>query len=362
MRRKPLLAALALAVSFAGVARGQDAAGAGAAAATAAPAAAGFSFQDAKGDHLDVLLDGKIVGRYMYAFDRSTQPRYIETFKPFLHVFDADGTAPITKGAAGEPFPHHRGIYVGWNKIKLPDGGKPIDRWHPTDKGATVHQSFADQKASADEATFTSVVKWEARTPADPAALEERRTMTFRRGPAPARVTIDLATTLTAPNGDIELNGDPEHAGVQFRAAAGTDTKQTVYAYPKADANAYKDTDYPWVGMSYTLNGKRYSVVEMNAPTNPTGTRWSAYRDYGRFGAFPVATVKGGQPVALKYRFAIVDGELPSAEVIQKAYDQFAGAAAASPVPEVTVKPAEASKPAASKPAAKKAASKPAAK
>ena len=63
----------------------------------------------------------------MYAHDVSTPERRLETYKPYLHVFDADGTAPITKGAGGD-FTHHRGIFIGWNKISV--GGKTMDRWH----------------------------------------------------------------------------------------------------------------------------------------------------------------------------------------------------------------------------------------
>ena len=76
----------------------------------------GFAFDDKAGDHLDVLLDGKVVARYMYAHDTSTKERRAETYKPYLHVFDAEGKAPITKGPGGK-FTHHRGIFIGWKKI-----------------------------------------------------------------------------------------------------------------------------------------------------------------------------------------------------------------------------------------------------
>ncbi len=68
-------------------------------------AEAGFAVRDQEGQHLDVLLEGKIVARYMYAHDTSSKERTAETYKPYLHVFDADGKAPITKGAGGD-FPH----------------------------------------------------------------------------------------------------------------------------------------------------------------------------------------------------------------------------------------------------------------
>src|SRR5438876_264191 len=78
--------------------------------------AGGFSFHDETGEHLDILRDGKIAGRYMYAYDKSTPERRLETYKPYLHVFDAEGKAPITKGPGGT-YTHHRGIYIGWNKL-----------------------------------------------------------------------------------------------------------------------------------------------------------------------------------------------------------------------------------------------------
>src|SRR5687768_14681114 len=87
--------------------------------ANSAFAAEGFSLADKPGEHLDVLLDGKIVARYMYAHDTSSKERQNQTYKPFLHVFDADGKEPITQGAGGKQFPHHRGIYAGWNKTNV---------------------------------------------------------------------------------------------------------------------------------------------------------------------------------------------------------------------------------------------------
>jgi hypothetical protein len=307
-----------------------------------APAAraadAGFSLQDKPGEHLDVLLDGKTAARYMYAHDTSTPARRLETYKTYIHVFDAEGKAPITKGAGGD-FTHHRGIFIGWNKIGF--NGKTYDRWH-MNNGEQVHQKFLDRKAVADEAVVACLLHWndEAGKP----IVEETRTLTFRRAPAPARLVIDFATSLAAPNGDVQLGGDPEHAGIHYRPANELVRKETVYVYPKEGANAHKDLDYPWAGETYVLDGKKHSVVEMNHPGNPKGTKYSAYRDYGRFGAFFTAAIKQGESLALKYRFLVADGEMPPAEAIQKSWDAFAGATAPSPVPKTTVLPAEGAK------------------
>ena len=69
--------------------------------------AGGFTFDDAKPGRLDILRDGRLVGRYEHAHDTSTPARRNETYKPFLQVFDAAGDAPITKGPGGD-FTHHR--------------------------------------------------------------------------------------------------------------------------------------------------------------------------------------------------------------------------------------------------------------
>ena len=309
---------------------------------------AGFSFADTAGDHLDVLLDGKVVARYMYAHDTSDKQRHTETYKPYLHVFDAEGKEPITQGAGGKLFPHHRGIYIGWQKLGFDD--KRYNFWEMA-AGDIIHRKFTDLKADADSATFTSQTEWIPNN-SGKVLVSEERTMTFHRAPAPGRLIIDFTSKLKAPSGDVTLEADPEHGGVQYRPAGDLTTKETTYLYPVENANPHKDTDYPWVGETYTLRGKTYSVVEYSSPDNPKGTRWSAYRDYGRFGAYPKTAIKSGDTLTLKYRFLITDGAMPSVDYIQKIANEFTGVTA--PTPKTTAKPAEISKPATpKKPAAK---------
>lgn len=298
--------------------------------------AGGYSFHDEKGQHLDVLRDGKIVARYMYAHDKSTAERLHETYKPYLHVFDAEGKAPITKGPGGT-FTHHRGIYIGWNKLNI--AGKIYDRWHMKG-GEQVHEKFLSQKADSESATFTSLVRWTGDGPE--AILEEERTLTFLPAPAPAYAVIEMTSKLKAVGGETKLDGDPEHAGLQFRPAEAVDRKVTTYVYPVENAEPHKDKDYPWVGETFGLGGKQYSVVYLNHPENTKEASCSAYRDYGRFGFWFKGTIPAGGTQTLRARFIIAEGEMLSAEVIQKARNQFAGTN--DPVPSVTKKPAEGGK------------------
>ncbi|MBE3068636.1 MAG: PmoA family protein [Planctomycetes bacterium] len=293
-------------------------------AAFAAPAAAAdgpFTFKDTAGQCLDVLFGGRMVARYMYAHDASTKERRLETYKPYLHVFDAEGKSPITKGTGGL-FTHHRGIFIGWNKITFE--GRLYDRWHMPD-GEQVHQKFTDEKAGPDRAAFTSLVYW---NDADgKPIIEEERTTTFHAAAAPAIALIDFTTRLSAPRGDVLLKGDPEHAGIQYRPADEV-TKPVRYVFPRDGVDPTKDKDLAWVAEQYVLGGKIYSVQQMNHPENPKGTLYSAYRDYGRFGAFFETEIKKGESLRLRYRFWVAAGEMPSRDVLQRQSDAFAAAPA----------------------------------
>ena len=149
---------------------------------------------------------------------------------------------------------------------------------------------------------------------------------------------------MKAVAGDLDLNGDPEHGGVQFRAAEELDRKTLKYCLPKDAVERSPDpdaefqhmssggriakTDLPWAAESYQLRDKVYNIQQMSGPGNPTGTRWSAYREYGRFGAFPAAKLKAGETLTLRYRFWVTTGALPTRADLQKQYDAYSKDAA----------------------------------
>jgi hypothetical protein len=169
----------------------------------------------------------------------------------YEHVFDAEGKAPITNGGPGGLYPHHRAIFIGWNRMIF-NGNSGYDRWH-MNNGEIVHRKFTEQQAVPDRATFTSLTHWNDEKGA--AMIEETRTMTVRRAPSPGRLIIDFMSTLKAPNGNVALDGDPEHAGIHYRPADEVVRQETVYVFPKENADPRKDLDYPWVGETCTLAG-----------------------------------------------------------------------------------------------------------
>jgi hypothetical protein len=295
-----------------------------------------FSWKDTQGKYLDLLFGGHKVTRYMYAYDTSTPQRAFETYKPLHHVFDTSGRL-LTNGPDGESpylkdkikYPHHRGIFIGWNRLTFE--GKRYDLWHMTGQ-AQVHQKFLEQTAGPAKASSTALIHWNDKE-GKPIIAEKRRTTVYRQS-GPTILLMDFQTELTAVRGDVLLDGDPEHAGFQYRAhndvdAGGAEVK-AKYLFHKDGINPKKDYDLPWVAMSYSLNGKTYSVQHMDHQANPKPAIYSAYRDYGRFGAFFKETIKSGETLKLRYRIWVGQGEMPEREELTRKYSAFVSAPVAA--------------------------------
>ncbi len=310
-----------------------------------------FTWQDTLGKHLDLLFNGKRVTRYMYEFDASDKRTRFMTAKPFHHVFDAEGKDVITS-PGGQPYPHHRGIFIGWSK--LGHGGKRYDLWHVRNV-EQVHQKFIERIAGPVLARSTAKIVW--RDTEDQALLVEERTTTVFRQPPPTIMLMLFDTKLTPARGDVMLDGDPEHAGMQYRPhpdvnknskkalnlAIGQkpkpNSKLTLYQFPADGINPSRelkrnkkrvplaerpDKDLPWVAMSYWLRGQRYTVLHMNHPSNPKPTVYSAYRNYGRFGAFFKKKIKAGETLKLTYGICVMEGDMPPRAALAKRYAPFA--------------------------------------
>jgi hypothetical protein len=293
-----------------------------------APAGEAFSWKDEPGKHLDLLLAGKCVTRYMYERDTSTKEKAHATYKVYTHVMDAEGSDTITKGPGGQ-YTHHRGIFLGYNRTGY-DADKRGDWWHMKAGNLPVtqeHQKFLSLVAGPVAARSTTLIHWN--DPDGKPVVVEEREQTVWRQPAPAMLLFDFRAKLTAARSDIDLNGDPEHAGMQFRPHNDVNRKTTKYLFPDEKvtrANVSKERDLAWAAECYELRGKQYTVQHMNHPDNPKGTRYSAYRDYGRFGTFAAAKVKQGESLTLLHRIWVAEGDHLSREEMQARWEAFAHA------------------------------------
>lgn len=278
-----------------------------------------FTVADTKGQHLDLVTPaGQPILRYVYARDTSTPERTFDTGKVFAHVFASDGETTITKGPGGK-FPHHRGIFIGWSKIQ--HGGKRHDLWHVKNT-SQEHRKFLKTEGAETGATVTSVISWIGTE--GTAIAEEARTYHVV-AQEDVHAVIDFSSEVKAVSGDIELNGDPEHAGIQFRPSQQVaENKSAKYVFHEEGIQPQKNPDLPWVAAMFEVDGQTWTVQHMSHPSNPKGARWSAYRDYGRFGPFTVVKIADGSSQVFRYRFRVISGEAPPVRQLAEAYEAYA--------------------------------------
>jgi hypothetical protein len=280
-------------------------------------ASADEGFKDTKGKHLDIMHDGKPLVRYRYEFDRSDDQKAHETYKVYHHVMDPNGTDTLTKGS-GHLYTHHRGIYIGWNK--LTHKGQRSDLWHLNSGEAIKHNKVLKQEADKTKSVLSTQIDWIMKD-GTTKCIEETRTVTVHHTDADAHLLLDFDTQLKAIDGDVDLKGDPEHAGFQYRPHQ--DVKNVKYTFHKDGIDPKKDKDLPWVAETHEIRGKTYTVQHMVHPDNPKGAVYSAYRDYGRFGSFFQTGIKSGESLDLKYRIRITAGETPSRDALAAQYEKF---------------------------------------
>lgn len=282
----------------------------------------------------DLLYDGRPALRYMYAFDRSTPERTEETFKVFHHVFGPGTGDLLTKGDRGGLYHHHRGLFVGWMRTRF--SGGEIDSWHCKRGAHQRHVRFVERTADAKSGFMSSEISWEDGK--DQPVLDEIRSVRVSRADNPSgRLAwqIDWSSRLSSRRGEIELSGDRQHAGFQFRAAQSVaDSKSATYVRPRGfpiqpQAFEVDDRKNPgahvnlgWLAMSFPIHGTQYTVLYFEDPSLPKPSRFSE-RPYGRFGAFFEAKITPEQPLTLRYRVIVMAEKPSSREAIQSAYDRF---------------------------------------
>jgi hypothetical protein len=279
----------------------------------------------------DLAYNDKGVLRQMTRFDPADQ---VNTFKPFHHVYGFHDEGFITNGPGSDEwnadpkairFPHHRGLFFGFNKT--PYG----DFWHGKDGVSQQFRKYdaARQFTGPVAAREASVIEWVAKD-GKPVIRDTRELTTWRI--SDKQYVLDFDVTLESLTGEaIPLSGDSQHAGFHFRAAnevglepttkpgatpRGTGGGNATYIRPATAVDTKhpsKDVwgDCPWVYCAFKIKGNPYGVSEMNGPTNPQPTVFST-RPYGRFGAFfDGQSISPDKPLKLKYRFILRDGSTP---------------------------------------------------
>ncbi len=273
-------------------------------------------WNDTAGEHMDLVVNGRPVLRYMYAkLDESTPEKRSATFKPYHHVFDPAGKRLLTKGPGGT-FPHHRGLYFGFNRISYGDG-QTADTWHCNKGEFQSHEKVLASEAGPVLGRHTLQIDWHGKD--GKAFAQETREMTAYN--TAGGTLIEFATRLDSLAGPIKLDGDPQHAGFQFRATQEVPDKtkaQTYYLRPdgKGEPGKFRNwpndkqhVNLPWHALSIVLDDQRYTVAMLDRPENPKEARFSE-RDYGRFGSYFEYELDAKKSLELNYRVWVQIGEM----------------------------------------------------
>lgn len=284
-----------------------------------------FELKEEKGEYVDVMYGKRPVLRFVNK-PRDASDHYL-TFKPFHQVFDPkDGKTLLSSGAHPNvpefKFPHHRGLFFGFNKISYEQNGKKLDAdiWHGTKDVFSTADKMVSTEAGPVFAKHTAAISWHG--PDSNTFADELRTVTVYN--VPNGTMLDWSTELTTKLDKVRLDGDPQHAGFHFRATQEVSketAKKTYYLRPDgkgkegetrnwdAKGKDPKTVNLPWNAMSFETGGKRYTALRINHPDNPKESRGSE-RDYGRFGDYFEWDLTPKTPLKLKYRVWVQEGEM----------------------------------------------------
>ena len=288
-------------------------------------AAADFTVVEKPGEHIDIRYESRNIARFMTARDDSTPERTHDTYKTYLHVIDPldeSGERLLTKGPGGR-FTHHRGIYIGFSKMKV--GEHSGDWWHCRKDERQTYTGILEQDATDERLKLVIGVNW---VKGDVVCLSEKREFVFHKPEEDGSFLIEKVSHLTAVAGEAVLKGDPEHAGCQFRPSNEVaENKSAKYlAAGGATVGNKGEKDLPWVASTFRFNDRDYLIQHMSDPGLPKGTVYSAYRDYGRFGVYWVDTIPEGKTKSYRFGFHIGTGILPDDETeLQARWEKFAG-------------------------------------
>jgi len=334
-----------------------------------------FLWEDHIDNYLDLLYNGRKISRFIYGYDTTSDQRFIETYKPFLHIFDEDGKHLITEGPDGNNkfeenrilYPHHRGVFFGW---PLKCDGENYSYWGMNRNEklvCAVTQKFLELDDGPVLARSKALINWGDKN-GEPIITEER-TISYYSPDSASIICFDFESALKSVKGEIKLEGNPDHGGFHFRAHNDIAVAEHGWRYLLLIDEKYRETkeeldkrggakaasfifpadsivphlrqpvtervkernllslknypDMPWVAMTFVLRGKNYTVQIMNHPTNPSPTEYSAYRGYGRFGAWFERTIPKGITLTVKYRVYISSGQTPSRKQLERNYLQY---------------------------------------
>ncbi|MEZ6139797.1 MAG: DUF6807 family protein [Zavarzinella sp.] len=285
----------------------------------------GFTWKDAEGDAPVLFAKDKQVLAYVRPkFDPNPKALTNPTFKVYHHLYDESGTVRLTNGPEGR-FPHHRGIYFGFNRISY--NGKSADVWHCRNGESQQHDSTVATSGGPILGRQVVTINWNGQD-GKTFAKETRQIDVIA---APGGRYIEFRSLLTTELDKVRLDGDPQHAGFHFRAAQDVEKnpKETYYLRPSGKGakgteinwtpkgkNSADVVNRAWTAMSFVVADKRFTCVYVDHSSNPKEARQSE-RSYGRFGTYFEYDLSKNNPLKLQYRLFVKEGEVTAEDCSQ---------------------------------------------
>ena len=134
---------------------------------------------------------------------------------------------------------------------------------------------------------------------------------------------VEFTSRLIPVKGVVRVDGDPQHAGLHFRAdnEGAEKTFNETFLRPGGRGKPGETRNWepktkqgqvnlPRDAMSFVVCGQRFTVAYLDHPFNPKQARGSE-RDYGRLGSYFVSEADRNKPLTVRYRVWLQSGELP---------------------------------------------------
>jgi hypothetical protein len=286
-----------------------------------------FSWHDQPGESIQLRFGKRPVLRYHYrAYDEASRESRERTYKVFHHLYSPRGDVLTTGGLSEDPAvhsPHHRGIFFGFNRISYGDG-KTADTWHCTNGAHQAHDRFLASEAGPGLGRHRLAISWHGQD-RQVFANEERELTVYN---VPGGQLVEIASRLRTAAGPVKLDGDPQHAGLHFRAdneVFARTSAQTIFVRPDGTGKPAETRNWDpgtrqgpsnllWDAMSFVLKGKRYTVAYLDHPSNPKEARQSE-REYGRIGSYFEYTLEKDRPLTVRYRLWLQEGLMKPEEI-----------------------------------------------